>query len=793
MAYQVNFSDTSNNAPLIVEDSSENTSTSLVFAGRNRTGYATSIAENFLHLLENFASPSPPINSVKGQLWYDTSVGVNQLKINVDGTPTGWQSAGGLKKGSSEPDVATSIVGDLWVNTDTQQLYLFTGSGWILVGPRFSSGAKTGAEPETIVDTLNNNQNVVSQYVEGERVMIISKTDFIPKSLIVGFPEIKAGTNLNSLYGTYFGTADKAAGLVVSGHPNGLSAENFLRKDIEQNTQGAINIRNAGGVSVGADAQFTMNLDGATGVIRQKTSGAGIDIRVNNNNSVATVVHIDANERVGIKNNNPQEALDVQGNILASGEIRSSNTTESTDAFTGSLTVSGGAGIAKNLTIGGDLQLSNGSSILPFVNGGFDIGAPGLRVDDIFTSKIDASIASFSELSVTTPIVGNITGNAQGSSSKLASSTVFEMTGDITSSQIEFDGQKGTPTLPTLSATGNGTTVTLTFETQTIPPYPVGSTITVSAIVPIGYRGTYIVTAATANSVSFSSSITGAQTTAGQIAPLAPVGNRKTFFTRLSETFVSDKPEITSIAENDRFLVSRSPEGLKSISKTNLFASIAGVMPVGAILPYAGPLPPQGWLLCDGSEVPIADYETLFSIIKYTYGDAATLLGLGTFKLPDLRGRFALGLDNMTSGITVPQGPGSGPGWDPTIQIQTGGGSANRVTDLQADIDYTDPNKPRIGGGAEDRTLQTSNLPDHEHDLRGNAGNPYYAYRNNSGTPLDTDAVSGTGNPPEDSGLGQYLGTSGGILTDPPGTFSQTALNVMNPYLAMNFIIYTGA
>lgn len=785
MAYQINFSDPLNNSPLVVEDGAENNSTSLVFVGRNKTGYAQAISENFLHLLENFASGTAPTNPTSGQLWYDTSIGVNQLKI-WDGT--GWSAAGGLKKGSTEPEVSSSVVGDLWVNTDTQQLYLFTGSGWILVGPRFSSGAKTGAEPETIVDTLNNNQSVVSQYVDGERVMIISKTDFIPKSVIDGFTEIKAGTNLNSLYSTYYGTADKTAKLVVSGFPNGLDANNFVRKDIEQNTQGALNVRNANGVSVGTDAQFTMNLDGATGVIRHKTSGASIDIRVNNNNSVATVIRVDANERVGIRKLNPQEALDVTGNILASGSIKSTDTTESTTIGTGSAVFNGGVGIAKNLIVGGDLKI--GTTILPDTQNGADIGNNTDYFREIHAATIFAKDKFRGDLQGN--VIGSITGNAQGSASKLASSTVFEMTGDVTSSQVEFDGQIGTPTLPTLTASGNGTTATLTFAVQTIPPYPVGSSITVSSIVPIGYRGTYIVTAATNNSVSYANTTTDAQTTAGQVAPLAPVGNRKTFFTRLSETFVSDKPEVNVLEENDQFLISRSPEGLKRITKTNLFNAISG-MPVGAVMPYAGPAAPSGWLLCDGSEVRVADYETLFSVIGYTYGDAATLLGLGTFKLPDLRGRFALGLDNMTSGITVPQGPGSGPGWDPANQITTGGGSANRVTDIQADINYGDPFAPRIGGGSEDRTLSVNNLPDHEHDLRGNAGNPYYAYRNNSGVPADTDAISGTGNPPEDSGLGQYLGTSGGILTDPPGTFSQSALNVMNPYLAMNYIIYTGA
>ena len=40
---------------------------------RNATAYGTVIAENFLHLLENFASPTEPRTPVEGQLWYDST------------------------------------------------------------------------------------------------------------------------------------------------------------------------------------------------------------------------------------------------------------------------------------------------------------------------------------------------------------------------------------------------------------------------------------------------------------------------------------------------------------------------------------------------------------------------------------------------------------------------------------------------------------------------------------------------------------------------------------------------
>jgi microcystin-dependent protein len=786
MSYRI-FRTNQLNGSITVEDNTIDDTTSLRFPGRNTTGYGQIIGEDLLHLLENFASPNEPTAPIQGQLWYDTTEGVNQLKV-YDGT--GWGAAGGLKKGSNAPESESSIAGDLWVNTDTQQLYLFTGSSWILVGPNVSSGAKTGAEPEIIVDTSNNSQTVVSQFVGGERIMIISKVDFIPKAVITGFPEIKSGVNLNNLYENYYGVAENASALLVGS--TSVPAANFLRSDVTSSTNFGIDIRNSAGLSVGSDRQLSLNLEGTIGVLLNKTTGSSTDIRINNNGTIRTMVRVDSNERIGLGPNNfaPQETVDINGTLAVNGISKFTNATDSISPATGAVIITGGAGIGGTVHVGGDLVVAEdqdivvGGALLPNFDLGADIGSTEKRINRIIASRVDGSFYG--------PLIGSVTGNVSGSASKLASSTVFELTGDVVSSQVEFDGQRGIPTLSTLSASGNGTTATLTFEPQTVAPYPVGSTITVSNIVPIGYRGTFVVTDATVSSVTFASTTTGAQTTAGSVQSLEPLGNRKRFFTRLSDTFIADKPEITSIEVNDEFVVSRGAQGLKKIKKSDLWSSIPGI-PAGSIIPFGGPAAPAGWLLCDGAEVQISEYSTLFDIIKYTYGDPETLLGLGTFRLPDLRGRFPLGVDNMNNGVRVPQGPGSGPGWDPTVEIETIGASANRVTDPRADINPADPYQARAGGGAEGVTLQKSNLPDHEHDLRGNSGNPYFAYRNAPGSPSDTDAVSGTGNPPEDAGLGQYLGNSGGILTDPPGTFTQSSVNIMNPFMALNFIIYTGA
>src|SRR6056300_1063463 len=106
MAYTVQYTDLSQKGTIIVEDNTINQQTSLDLPGRKTTAYGTAIAENFLHLLENFAFNTAPTNRVEGQLWYDTTPGVDQLKI-YDGT--NWVSASGLKKATTQPEANQSV------------------------------------------------------------------------------------------------------------------------------------------------------------------------------------------------------------------------------------------------------------------------------------------------------------------------------------------------------------------------------------------------------------------------------------------------------------------------------------------------------------------------------------------------------------------------------------------------------------------------------------------------------------------------------------------------------------
>jgi microcystin-dependent protein len=194
-------------------------------------------------------------------------------------------------------------------------------------------------------------------------------------------------------------------------------------------------------------------------------------------------------------------------------------------------------------------------------------------------------------------------------------------------------------------------------------------------------------------------------------------------------------------------------------------------VPIGAILPYAGGTAPDGYLLCDGSEIERSKYGDLYDIIGVIYNGSAALQGVGTFRLPDLRGRFALGKDNMDNAGTVPTSAGP--------YVDAGGGTAGRVPDVQATI---------LGGaaGLSSVPLTLANLPEHSHTL-STAANNYNAIA--VSTTLDPEATSGLG--PTAPGQAQYLKDSGPVKKL-GGVTLGTAVGLMNPFLSMNFIIRSG-
>ena len=70
---------------------------------------------------------------------------------------------------------------------------------------------------------------------------------------------------------------------------------------------------------------------------------------------------------------------------------------------------------------------------------------------------------------------------------------------------------------------------------------------------------------------------------------------------------------------------------------------LAGMIPSGAVMYFAGRNAPTGWLKANGAAVSRTTYAALFAAIGTTYGAGD---GRSTFNLPDLRAEFLRGWDD---------------------------------------------------------------------------------------------------------------------------------------------------
>ena len=91
--------------------------------------------------------------------------------------------------------------------------------------------------------------------------------------------------------------------------------------------------------------------------------------------------------------------------------------------------------------------------------------------------------------------------------------------------------------------------------------------------------------------------------------------------------------------------------------------------PVGHVISFLGTLPPDGFLLCDGTLYNIEDYKLLTSHFESHFGSANYFGGDGetTFAVPDLRGEFLRGAGTATR--ATGSGAGVGVHQDPTKHI----------------------------------------------------------------------------------------------------------------------------
>ena len=228
MAYTINKYDGSQ--VTVVADGTIDNTLDIKLIGKNYAGYGQVQNENFVYLLENFASTTQPSKPIRGQVWFDSA---NRKLKFYDGIK--WRTTGGAEIGGTQPTGLT--VGDFWYDTANNQLYAWNGSQYVLVGPQGVVGSGTtqmisravldDQDPPVAHPIIEAVINDVTQY-------IISHDSFNlgSSNTITGFTKIVKGLTLAYTNGTtgitstddrFWGTASNADKL------GGISASNFVQ------------------------------------------------------------------------------------------------------------------------------------------------------------------------------------------------------------------------------------------------------------------------------------------------------------------------------------------------------------------------------------------------------------------------------------------------------------------------------------------------------------------------------------------------------------------------------------
>ena len=174
-------------------------------------------------------------------------------------------------------------------------------------------------------------------------------------------------------------------------------------------------------------------------------------------------------------------------------------------------------------------------------------------------------------------------------------------------------------------------------------------------------------------------------------------------------------------------------------------------MPLGTVLPIASESVPEGWMLCDGREISIEEYQELYDLIGTTYGAgdsafwAQVFYPATTFNIPDLRGRTIIGANNM------------------------GGEESDVIVEHLAQIGEK--------GGAEMHSLAEAELPEHTHEVQ------YFRRTYGSGAGHPWNGTAG-----DYSSAGDPQWVSNSVVRAAGGGGNQPHNN-MQPYMALNYMM----
>lgn len=343
----------------------DTTYTNLYLVGKNYNAYGVLINDNFVRLLENFASNTAPTKPLKGQVWWNNLS--SQLFV-YDGSH--FKNINAVAVKNTSPDIPAT--GDLWYDTVNKQLKHFVDPTWTTVSPMYTLGQKTSGP---IVETINlipsGNATVTKYYNGGDIIAVHANASVSPNPAIPGYGQLRPGINLGTGYKLY-GTATNSE-LFGNAAP-----DKYLRSDQDIIVRGQLTITSDLGIVLGSMADLKVNVD------------------LNGVNIVSTQPDVGLNIYTTNDQGSNVNAISIAGDgtTLFSRDVYANNFYAVMDVVT-----DGNANVNTDLTVAGntyvnDISAANvDAAFLTITN---DISANNLILDSTLTSNdVAANIAYF--------------------------------------------------------------------------------------------------------------------------------------------------------------------------------------------------------------------------------------------------------------------------------------------------------------------------------------------------------------------------------------------------------------
>ena len=209
-----------------------------------------------------------------------------------------------------------------------------------------------------------------------------------------------------------------------------------------------------------------------------------------------------------------------------------------------------------------------------------------------------------------------------------------------------------------------------------------------------------------------------------------------------------------------------------------LGSAITGIVAieVGTILPWSNSTLPSGYLNCDGTAVSRSTYSALFAIISTDYGAGD---GASTFNLPDLRDKVPLGVSSSKA-------------------VASTGGAETVASTGSITIGAITPSG-NVGGSTGQATLSAGQLASHTHSnpttisnyqYQHSAPQTYQVMPAGSFNASNNHYITGASGSSQAHSHNMSANFSGASVT-PTGNYSGSATSVVQPYVALKFMIKT--